>query len=153
MIFRLTALFFLTLATAILLTHNVVPHSHNHLELASKSYHSHGHHHEADVSGIAHQHEDANSPGEDHPDVNKDLADILSVISHYTEGITFLTDHKNSNAVSRQLSTVVFLISETFWISELIFPPLLNHAPAEFFECTPFYPCTNTLRGPPSIAL
>jgi hypothetical protein len=145
MLFKRTALFFLMFASATLLLHNIVPHSHKH----SPAGH-HSHIHDAHVSGGAHHHD--NVPADNPSDEETDLTNILSVIYHHSEGVTFLT-HNVSYAIAKKLTSVSFLIPDNFYLNDFILPPLLQHLTPGFFECTFFYPCTNTLRGPPFIAV
>ena len=144
-----TALFFLTLASAILLLHNIIPHSHEHL---ADVPHSHFHHHDAITPGESHHHHE-NDPVENNENNEKDLADYLSIISHQSDGITFVNGHHFNIGVSKQLFSNAFIISEQFSFSEFQLPPLIHYQPVDFFECNSFHPCTNALRGPPSIAV
>ena len=146
MLFKRTALIFLMLASATLLLHNIIPHSHKHSPAGN-----HSHSHNAHGSVGAHHHH-GNVPADNHHEGKTDLTDILSVIYHHSEGVTFLT-HNVSYAIAKKLSSVSFLIPDNFYLNDFILPPLLQHFTAGFFECTFFYPCTNTLRGPPFIAI
>lgn len=153
MIFKTTALFFLTLAAAILLLHSIVPHSHYHSEHTGNNHHSHSHHNLGHEHNGEHHHHDTKAPGDTQSEDNKSLAEILSAINHHPEGITFLADQKNYNAVSQQIAFSAIIAIQAFYFREYRYPPLIHYSPTEFFEKIKFYPCTNALRGPPSIAV
>ncbi len=144
MLFKNTALFFLTLAAAILLLHNIVPHTHHHAEHHGKKHHTHPH---AKVPGHAHHHHNETTADDN------DLADILSGIIHPADGLFFLIGNTNVILLVKQLAITAFLIPEYFSLNEFILSPLLHIPPSEFRECISFYPCTSSLRGPPSIAV
>ncbi len=140
MLFKKTALFFLTLSAFILLVHNMVPHVHGHTDATLHGAHSHSHH--------DHSHE-GNNPAEE----EGQLAEIFSVFNHPPEGIIFLSVKSVCGTTSVQLLTPNFLIADNFYLKVFLLPPLLHHSTTEFLESLSFHPCTNALRGPPSIAV
>jgi len=150
MIFKRTAAFFLAIASAILLLHSIIPHSHYHEN--EVSFHSNDHHGDGKSKEFHHHHHSC-APDTDHNDEASDLTNLLSLIIHQSDEITFVHGHNFSNAISKQQVAIVFLISEHFYLSEFISPILLHHVPSDFPESISFHPCTNALRGPPSIGV
>lgn len=132
MLKKYTAILLMTVAYAILLGHNVIPHHHHD-------------HHDHDVP--EHNHHDQHHGD----DTNReDLNHLFSHFTHSADGFNFTTSHNISNIFSKQQLSVVAVLPDNFLISKFIIPPLLYKPPAELLIYISPHSLSLGLRGPPA---
>ena len=131
MLKKRTAILLLTLAYAILLGHNIIPHHHheNNQELTA--------HHQTD------HHQDDNED-------NEDLSHILSHFIHSSDEFTFTGSHNISNTSSKQLLSFIAVLPHNFSLDEFLIPSLLHKPPAEHFIYISPHSLSSGSRAPPA---
>jgi len=130
MLIKRTAILFLTLAYAILLGHDIIPHHHhdNNQELTEHHQTSHNHDSEEDSENLSH---------------------LFSHFIHSADGFTFTISHNISNIFSKQLFSIVAALPRNFSLNEFLVPPLFYKPPAEGFIYTSPHSLSSCLRAPP----
>lgn len=145
MLKKRAAILFITLAYAILLCHNFVPHQHY-----TKDFHQskiHDHHHHSGQSLTKHHHNDQPSVGgEDSGNFN-----LFSHFIHTTGDYASTNNHTISIAFSTLLISVVATLPDSFSFSHYKVPPLRDKPPS----CRLIYHSAQSLpsglRAPPLI--
>ncbi|MBP6334667.1 MAG: hypothetical protein KA444_04270 [Bacteroidia bacterium] len=130
MLKRYAPIFLLTLAYAILLGHNIVPH-HHHDSKHELTEHHHSHHQHGEDEGM-------------------DLSDLFSHFVHSSDDFMFTAGHSFSNNVSNQMLSFDFILPDEILFTA-IFVPLFRHKPPA--ELPIYYsPHSHScgLRAPPS---
>ncbi len=128
------SLWFLTLAYAILLGHNIIPHHHHENELELTEHHSRQHQHDGQSIG-------------------QEIGHLFSHFLHVDDGLTFTANHANSLAYSKQQISFVAVLPFLYAHRELRAPPLWVNPPAE----RPVIMASNSppsgLRAPPNLSI
>jgi len=148
MLKKYTALLFLSLAYALLLGHNVIPHHHHDNENSGAEHHHHAdhhhsHHHDTDYAHSGQSHEEHNENDE-----KNDLSHLFSYFFHSPDGITL--SHQNSNWYLKQVPVITAIIPDHFDFSEIFNPPLLYKPPADFLIYITPHSTVSGLRAPPA---
>ncbi len=136
MLKKRTAILFLTLAYAILLGHNIIPHHH----------HDHDHHatkhHDTDHHDTDHHHDDdADNDGLNH---------LFAHFTHAADGFSFLTNHNITNTFFKQQLSLVAVLPDNFSLDDFLIPPLLDKPPAEHLVYISPHSHPSGLRAPPA---
>lgn len=130
MLKKRTAILFLTLAYAILLGHNIIPHHH------------HGHDHDVtEHQQTNHNHPDDGDNGMDNP---------YSQLIHPDDGFTFTTSHNITNTFSKQQLSLVAVLPDIILLGETFIPPLLYKRFAEQVVYISPHSHPSGLRAPPA---
>jgi hypothetical protein len=131
MLKKRATILFLTLAYAILLGHNIIPHHHHDTEHDLTEHHQTSHNHDSEKD-------------------SEDLSHILSHFIHSSDGFTFTVNHNISNTLSQQLFLLFAVLPDNFSVDEFIIPPLLHKPPAEHFIYISPHSLSSGLRAPPA---
>lgn len=126
------ALFVLTVAYAILLGHNIVPH----------------HHHDTDNNLTEHHHNDH------HDNDKKDSNDSNQFYSHFihaNDGLTATNNHNLTNTFSKRWISIVATLSNNFSFGNHTIPPLLDKPPSKQLIYISPHSLSSGLRAPPSV--
>lgn len=130
---KATALFFLTIAYAILLGHNVIPHHHHVSEHELSEHHQSNHHHD-------------NKDGDND---DNDINHLLSHFIHAADGF-ILTKNQNSNHVYFPL---IAILPAYFPINSIFIPPIKPKPNAiNVFYLSP-HSTPSGLRAPPAFII
>lgn len=131
MLKKRAAILFLTLAYAILLGHNIIPHhNHDHDEHLTEHHDTDYHHHDnEDTDGLSH---------------------LFAHFTHAPEGFSFLTNHNITNTFSKQQLSLVAVLPDNFSLDEFLIPPLLDKPPAEHLIYISPHSHPSGLRAPPA---
>lgn len=130
MLNKKTAIFFLTVAYAILLLHNIIPH-HHHDNIKELTEHHHSDHH-------------------DHDTDHKGLSHLLSHFIHSADSFTFPTNHNITNTFTKQQLSFVAVLPNNFSPDDFLIPPLLNNSYAEQVIYISPHSHPSGLRAPPA---
>lgn len=130
MLKKKTALLFLTLAYAILLGHNIIPHHHHDNPKKLSENHETDHHdHDTDNDGLSH---------------------LLSHLIHSAAGYTFPATHNITNTFFKQQFSFVAVLPDNYSLDEFLIPPLLHKPPAEHLIYISPHSHPSGLRAPPA---
>lgn len=131
MLKKRTAILFLTLAYAILLGHNMIPH----------------HHHDS-IEELTEHH---NSDHHDHDTDDNLLGHLLSHIIHSADCFTFPANHNITNTFSKQQLSFVAVLPDNFSLDEFPIPPLPDKPPTEHLLYISPHALPSGLRAPPVV--
>ncbi len=153
MLKKYTGLFFLLIAYAILLGHDVIPHHHGELnshQKADKHHHSTiPHHHHEHTTNSTHGHDHSSNDGDD-KEASK-LGHLFSQFFHAADGITFTSKAHISNTVSKQLFSFDAILPNSFLVKEIDIPPLIARTKEIVVISNQFSAHQFGLRAPPAI--
>lgn len=123
------AILFVTLAYAVLLGHNIIPHHHHDSAQEIAEHHSSQHDLEGENDGLSH---------------------MLSHFVHSTDGFTFSPNHNLSSTFSKQKISFVTVLPNNFSFEEFNIPLLLLKQPSEKLIYISPISNSNSLRAPPA---
>jgi hypothetical protein len=131
MLKKRAAILFLTLAYAILLGHNIIPHHHHDHDEHLTEHHDTDHHHDdnADNDGLNH---------------------LFAHFTHAADGFSFTTNHNITNTFSKLQLSLVAVLPDNFALDEFLIPPLLHKPPAEHLIFISPHSLSSGLRAPPA---
>ena len=136
MLKKYAAFFLLTVAYALLLGHNIIPHHH---------------HDEGDHDLVSHHHADHHAAGHSHDDndLSKKLGHLFSHFIHPADGyiITFIQGIQDS--FSKQLTVVAAVLPPDLLIADQDFHSLFDQPPDADRTYSFSEVCTFGLRAPP----
>lgn len=150
MLKKYSAFFFIGVAYAILLGHNIVPHHHHHKDSQSHHHNVADHHHHSDEHlGNSEHH---SSHEHESQEENKELGDLFSHFVHADDNFTIAANHLN-HVFSKQWLDITALVQGNFSLDSYCIRPLKHKPPAEY----PVYISPNLLssglRGPPTFII
>ncbi|MCY7410910.1 MAG: hypothetical protein LH473_11605 [Chitinophagales bacterium] len=133
MLKKFTAILLMTVACAILLGHNIVPHHHHDNDHNATEHHHTHHHHDDDTD-------------------REDLNHLFAHFTHSADGLNFTTSHHLTNTFSSRFNSgsVVAILPDNFGIIKLFIPPLLQKSSAEHLIYISPHSLSSGLRAPPA---
>lgn len=124
------AILILTLAYAILLGHNIIPHHHHDHDEHLSEHHGADHQHDSDAD-------------------NDGVMELFAHCTHTADGFAFTSAHNFSTMFSKLQLTFVALLLDNFAFDEFLIPPLLHKPPAEHLIYISPHSHSSGLRAPP----
>ncbi len=131
MLKRRTAILFITLAYAILLGHNIIPHHHHDHDDHLTEHHDTDHHHDDDTD-------------------TDELNHLFAHFTHVADGFSFLTNHNITNTFFKQQLSLVAVLPDIFSPDGFFTAPLLDKPPAEHLVYISPHSHPSGLRAPPA---
>lgn len=123
------AIFFISLAYAILLGHNIIPHHHHDSAQEIAEHHNSNHNHEEESNVLSH---------------------MLSHFIHSADGFTYPVNHNISNTFSKQQLSFVAVLPDNFTLDEFLIPSFRFKPTAEHLFCISPHSHPSGLRAPPA---
>jgi hypothetical protein len=133
----------MSVALAIMLGHNIIPHHHHHDEQH--------HHHDFEHKSHAHHHDHNHQHGSDNDESdNSELPDLLAKIQHGDNGITFLSSQHIANPVPVVVSSFAAILPVSFVSQKITERARQNSPPYKHIHQAPHYLLPTGLRAPPT---
>lgn len=135
----------MSIALAIMLGHNVIPHHHHNEQ---------DHHHDFEHKKHAHHHDHSHQHGSGNDDNEKsELPDLLAKIQHGDNGITFLSSQHVANPLPIVVASFAAALPVTFFCQKITERARQNSPPYKLIYRSPQYLLPTGLRAPPTFVV